>query len=88
VPRETGGIQMTVYVDFSFIGTQTASCQIVVYDRDNSPLTAKTVTKTGSGWQRGSATFSSLENPSWAYTSANCFLANPSQRILGITAAY
>lgn len=88
VPRATGGIQMTVSFDLLHTGTQTTICTIVVYDRDGSPLTAMNVSKTGSGWQRGSATFSAAQNPSWGYTSVYCPLANPSVRLIGVVAAY
>ena len=88
VPRATGGIQMTVSFDLLHTGTQTTACTIVVYDRDGSPFTAMNVTKTGSGWQRGSATFSAAQNPAWGYTSVYCSLPNPSVRLIGVVAAY
>jgi hypothetical protein len=88
VPRAAGGIQMTVHVDFLHSGTQTSTCTIYVYDRDGNPQTGIFVSKTGSGWQRASATFTAAQNPAWGYTTAMCALNNTNTSIIGVTAAY
>jgi hypothetical protein len=88
VPREAGSVQMTVYVDFSFLsGTQGTTCHFITYDRDGNPATTIDVNKTGTGWQRASATFTAAQNPAWGYTSVTCGI-NPNVQLLGVTAAY
>jgi len=88
VPREIGNRSMTVYIDlWHAVSTVSTTCSINVADQDGTPFTTRSVTATGNGRRRVSASFTAAENPGWAYTWVNCTLG-PSANIFGVEAGY
>lgn len=87
VPREVGNRAMTVYIDLLHSVSTSTSCTVHVADQDGTPFTSKSVTASGSNRQRVSASFTSSQNPGWAYTWVQCNLTGSSS-LFGVTAAY